>query len=689
MLGTPTGFWGKLRRASGSDIVEQWHSLEDHCLDVAAVCEALLTGTILGRRLARLAGTEALDVVTIARLVVIALLHDLGKFHRGFQNKAFPDRKPQNGHVAEALQLLQPGGPKAQRSLVSLGLERWGVDAAQHLLLASISHHGRPVSSDRAAGALALWAVGDGLDPSAGIASLCTLARSFAPAAFDSGPALPSSPAFQHAFAGLVMLADWLGSDTSVFPFTAESDTEPRAVFARRAAHDVLARMGLSSTRARATLGGERPSFARVTEDFAPNAAQREVAHLPPDVPHGSLSLLESETGSGKTEAALARFLVLFQAGLVDGLYFALPTRTAATQLHQRVRAVVQHAFGEAAPPVVLAVPGYLSVDEMTGTALPNFEVLWNDGKQRLVDRARTWAAESPKRFLAGAIVVGTIDQVLLSALAVEHAHLRATALMRHLLVVDEVHASDAYMTRLLEVVLDGHLSAGGHALLLSATLGTAAEARLFGVVDRIGERAVSPARPIPPLEAALRRPYPLVSHVSLAAAPAAVRAREPERRAVTAPGREKRVHLELCAPLGPQSIAERALAEARRGARVIVLCNLVRDCVDAQRALEAAARSEDGPLLFRIGCSRLTTRDTRVPIARRSTRPWRRGSERPHPSTTGRSSWQRRRSSRASTSTPTSTSRISRRWTCCSSGSGAYTGTNGRVSQVARSRGP
>jgi CRISPR-associated endonuclease/helicase Cas3 len=94
--------------------------------------------------------------------------------------------------------------------------------------------------------------------------------------------------------------------------------------------------------------------------------------------------------------------------------------------------------------------------------------------------RFRQWAAEHPKRYLAGAISVGTVDQVLLSALMVSHSDLRATSLLRQFLVVDEVHASDAYMATILRQVLYFHLTAGGHALLLSATLGSQATTRLI-----------------------------------------------------------------------------------------------------------------------------------------------------------------------------------------------------------------
>ena len=49
---------------------------------------------------------------------------------------------------------------------------------------------------------------------------------------------------------------------------------------------------------------------------------------------------------------------------------------------------------------------------------------------------------------------------------------LRGGALSRSLLVVDEVHASDSYMTEILLQLTDEHLAVGGYAMLMSATLG-------------------------------------------------------------------------------------------------------------------------------------------------------------------------------------------------------------------------
>ncbi len=46
---------------------------------------------------------------------------------------------------------------------------------------------------------------------------------------------------------------------------------------------------------------------------------------------------------------------------------------------------------------------------------------------------------------------LGTIDQALLAALQVKHAHCAMHCWHAALLVIDEVHVSDAYMTRLTE----------------------------------------------------------------------------------------------------------------------------------------------------------------------------------------------------------------------------------------------
>jgi CRISPR-associated endonuclease/helicase Cas3 len=271
------------------------------------------------------------------------------------------------------------------------------------------------------------------------------------------------------------MLADWIGSDATSFPYDCGENSK-RIDFARAKAVDVVRQLGLDPRPLRDEMRARALSFA-----FAFGVPQPRPIQSAAIEPSANLIVIESETGSGKTEAALWRFANLLQQGAVDGLYFALPTRVAATQIFERVRHFRDRVFpGPAKPAVVLAVPGQIRVDAAEWRLLPDFIVQWNDDPQTEADRLARWAAEHPKRFLAAPIAIGTIDQALLATLSVRHAHLRGTALLRQLLVVDEVHASDRYGEALLTTLLRDHLAAGGHALLVSATLGSASRARLL-----------------------------------------------------------------------------------------------------------------------------------------------------------------------------------------------------------------
>jgi hypothetical protein len=81
------------------------------------------------------------------------------------------------------------------------------------------------------------------------------------------------------------------------------------------------------------------------------------------------------------------------------------------------------------------------------------------------------WLGASRERAFLGQIGVRTVDQVLLSVLPVRHQFVRAFGVRKSLLIIDKIHAYDAYMYGLLTQVLRGQGLVGGSALLLSATL--------------------------------------------------------------------------------------------------------------------------------------------------------------------------------------------------------------------------
>jgi CRISPR-associated endonuclease/helicase Cas3 len=471
------------------------------------------------------------------------------------------------GHVAPLACVIgdRADPTLARRAIEALGgarLESWG-DPQGELLDAILSHHGKPWprEDDRHTDRRYWHATRDGYDPFVALESLRRDADALLPetSALGASP-LPTAPGFTHAVAGLAQLADWVASS--------EWERAPDAASRGSWATTLVRRIGLDPEPWRAPLRQTGvPSF-EVLFDNLPYPHQSFAGST-----EGRLLVLEAETGSGKTEAALWRFANLFAAGAVDGLFFALPTRSAAVQLHGRVERFAAKLWQDGAPPVVLAVPGYLD-DRSNEQGLPaaSDPLDLAEGDERA---PTVWAAEHPKRYFTGVLSVGTVDQALFAALRVKHAHMRGALLMRHLLVVDEVHASDAYMRRLLSRLLRDHLAAGGHAVLLSATLG--AEARHQFVVESAGGRAADHAPPA--WAAAADVPYPLLSFA--APAGAAIRTRSV--------GREKVVHMEERAWLDDAvTIAANARVAAERGARVLIVRNTVDGAVAVQRALES-----------------------------------------------------------------------------------------------------
>lgn len=577
-LAPPERFWGKLSR-------DGWHPLLAHCADVAAVMSCCLSpGSTVGRRLARLAGDDELSAALRARLVFLAACHDLGKVNHGFQGKARPAERPSLpvaiGHFRELLESLRTV-PALRELVLREALAKVGpspVDAG-YLFGAAIAHHGQPLPLDAGTpGLQVLWQPPrHGRDPLAEAARLVRHARAWAGLDGADEP-LPDDPAFSHLFAGLVMLADWVGSTRTAFPFAPWADEEPDRYWREQAcprAVAACAQVGLVPRTRPVSLAGLpllETLFPATFPARTPTPLQRYIATLPLPAP-GARLLLESETGSGKTEAALTLYARLRAAGLVGGLFFALPTRATATAMFARVCAALDGLYeGEERPSVALAVGG----SQPRGEASPLLaETPARDDDPGERDLSR-WASERSKAFLAAEVVVGTLDQALLAALPVKHAHLRLAALSRHLLVVDELHSYDRYMTTLLEHLLALLGAAGGLSLCMSATLSHAARRLLGG----------GPARG---LDAAVAQPYPCVS--------------------VCERGGAGWVDTELASLGQPRPVAWRhaseaeardaAVAAARAGARVLWVRNTVRAARAAVAELVAQGHAD---LLWRPG---------------------------------------------------------------------------------------
>ena len=584
-------FWAKWDKDDETQEVEI-HLLEHHLADVGACFEALANQPTIRARLASAGDVDALDDAAASRLCVFAALHDIGKVNVGFQTKTWdPDLRPRGigwaGHTSDLVPILDGKDRETVKWFFdALGWDEilaWDNDngeTACGIFVAAMSHHGEPLDlrSDKQRNTK-IWRPRGDLNPQDQVSRIGELIRRWFPDAFEKdAQLLPSAPAFQHMFLGLCTLADWIGSDRERFPYRSEPDDDYFENTARPRAQDALKEIGLDIGNQRDAVGAMSAGFSDASRifdhirGFAPNPMQEAARDIPLDE---RLAIIESETGSGKTEAALWRFARLYESERVDSLYFALPTRAAAVQIHGRVKAFVKSAMpdGDAAPLPVLAVPGYVRAGDFDGRHLPNYRVWWEDG----FHDGRRWAAESSKRYLAAQVAVGTVDQAMMAALQVRHSHMRAACLSRSLLVIDEVHASDPYMRAIIEALLKAHLGAGGYALLMSATLGSSARRRWLSPSRRAA------ANDNFPLDDAINEPYPSI----------AVRGTNGVERVkgVGSNDRAKSVRVEARPLMGDfAATAKIALDAARDGAKTLIIRNTVRYAIDTQRALESAA---------------------------------------------------------------------------------------------------
>jgi CRISPR-associated endonuclease/helicase Cas3 len=498
-------------------------SLLDHCRHVAVMARRLMASPVLRRRLAAAFEVD-LTEQHLDRLAILAGLHDFGKALKGFQDKLEGTSLTSRGHVAEALAVLANNADV--QSAIQLPLLTEWFEPVSQALYTAICHHGEPVGDDQIRPHLSLIAelvarTRYGHDPIIEIRKLSEALIALFARVKEPGQRLRFTPSAQHLFAGILMAADWMASGFAFEPGEA----------------DQLAANVLDRTAWNGWHSGASP--ISLLEGREPRPAQIGTLKLLLDE---HLAVIEAPTGSGKTEAALIWASRLVEAGVVDGLYFAVPTRSAATELHSRIGRLMSAHHPVLKSKIVRAIPGMLDTD----SSVPDYP-------------AETWAVAAPKRTFAAPIAVGTIDQALLSILRSRHAWMRAALLSRHLLVVDEVHASDPYMATLTRGLIERHLSLGGRALTMSATLG---ETALAILLDR--ERR--------PIDAAISVPYPAIR-----------RSGGDDDALPEAPGRTVEVMIE-----GYEQAFTRAHAAAADGHSVLWLRSTVSDATSDFLAFEA-----------------------------------------------------------------------------------------------------
>lgn len=565
-------FWAKTREPAGDG--PGWHPIAHHGLDVAAVGLTLLQSQ----------APAPIDPLYWPLVVTLLAWHDIGKFSRPFQAKVpalwpkvlgpyAPNGSP-HGHDSIGDAMLRH---ERLQALVKRLLPRWG-NGAHALIRAVCGHHGRPPGQID-------WVSAQDVDD-----ACFTAATGFAEAAARclgaepvDYPGKPAARRLAWQLAGLAVLADWIGSNEAWF--AAQPTPMPLETYWRDHA--------LPQARAAVALAGVLPAHIRPTlklTDLAPHArdatplqARAATMALPASGP--VLVVIEDQTGAGKTEAALLLAHRLMQGGRGSGLFVALPTMATANAMYARLAKAYRALFdADATPSLVLAhgrralhegfqksiLPRPIADDPAaTGSASTD----WAD--EPAGAQCAAWVAADRRRAFLADVGVGTIDQALLAVLPSRHAPLRQWGLAQHVLILDEVHAYDAYMMKELETLLEFHAALGGSAILLSATLPRETRERLEKAFQH------GAGQPEVVLESAA---YPLITLAGAGGARELPCAAKPELARVVAVERIADVETAIA----------RVVAAAQAGQAVAWVRNSVDDAIEAWAALRAAGIAAD-----------------------------------------------------------------------------------------------
>lgn len=279
-------------------------------------------------------------------------------------------------------------------------------------------------------------------------------------------PPLPLSA--QVTLGGLVIMADWIASNTVLFPLgTVQPGRAEAGIAALKLPRPWCPSQVPES--AESLFASRFDLFAKAK----PRPFQVAAVDAARWLPEPGLLLLEAAPGEGKTEAALAAAEVLAQRFALGGVFVALPTQATTDAMFGRVIAWLEHMGEDELPIGSSAWLGHARRRlNRVYRGLPTVrlsEIHDDDGCVHNRIAAHEWLTR--KKALLATTVVATIDQLLLASLTLKHGALRFLGLATKVLIIDEVHAYDPFMRTHLVGLMQWLAELRVPVVMLSATL--------------------------------------------------------------------------------------------------------------------------------------------------------------------------------------------------------------------------
>lgn len=464
----------KSDRENGNDWLPFWM----HSFDTAGIMEKLaqkrLPESISDYLCAECGGREKL----FSTLKFCALVHDIGKLTIVFQSRIYDAvdfspfavcvELPKSSSLVNA-----PNTPHALASeaiLLKLGC-REGV--------ASIAgaHHGRPSA----------WA-----DVRDQISGACTAVENFYGkrgkyrqlfeslwkewidfslecAGFSELSDLPDMavPA-QVVISGMLVTADWIASNTTYFPLISADQKGEFGDYPKRI-ENAWTTIGFPNMwESKARFGLDDEAF-KERFGFLPNPTQADIISTATDAESSGIYIIEAPMGLGKTEAALALSEILAARAGAGGMFFGMPTQATSNGIFPRLEKWADGlAEDEQTLLAIKLAHGNAALNEDYRELFTGHSNLNIESDSGLI--VHDWFS-GRKQTLLSDFVIGTVDQLLMAALKQKHVMLKHFGLSGKVVVVDECHAYDAYMSQYLDMAIKWLGIYKVPVIILSATL--------------------------------------------------------------------------------------------------------------------------------------------------------------------------------------------------------------------------
>ncbi|KXK60011.1 hypothetical protein AWW66_21080 [Micromonospora rosaria] len=458
-----------------------------HTIDTAVVAELLYDRLLSAVCRAELAAAFGpLGGRPAAWVGLLCGLHDLGKLSPAFQalraDVAARLLPPEAVTQTERLSRIRTGGGRTDTRHgvltahhVRRFLLRWGAtpDTARTLAQALGGHHGSYFSPqvllnaelavpDHGGERWARWAE----ELFCRTAELLGLpdprAVAWSEVAIGTGGAV--------ALAGLTTVSDWIASGSIRKATHAGSDVDLVAyvtVARDRAVEQVVGRLGWSGWRPAGDLGFD------TLYGQQPRPLQRAVERMMATRTRPGILVVEAPTGEGKTRTALQATLGLVHRLGLAGFFVAMPTRATSNQMFDEVDALVTGLDPTLSVKLLHGTAAEYLADQRARTARSEPvtpEDVGIDGPAGGQDPAvREWFTKL--RALLAPLAVGTVDRVLQGGIRSPWAPVPLVGLSNRVLVLDEVHGYQVYMSTILDRLLWWLGRLGVPVILLSATL--------------------------------------------------------------------------------------------------------------------------------------------------------------------------------------------------------------------------